>query len=195
MSLDPDDGRPGTGSATIAPPKPPAGGGKAEAGGGGAATAAPPKTGRGRDWAALRQFSVFLENRVGILADLLRTVEGAGVRVVGLSIQDNVDSAVARFLVDDYERATDLLKLSDFCVFESDVVVVQVPDDRMTLTDACRTLLRAELNVHYAYTVGLPGSPRGGVAMYVDDVDLALDVLANSRYTVVTEGDLKGRFD
>ena len=195
MSLDPDDGRPGTGSATIAPPKPPAGGGKAEAGGGGAATAAPPKTGRGRDWAALRQFSVFLENRVGILADLLRTVEKSGVRVVALSIQDNVDSAVARLIVDDYERAVDVFKLGDFPYFESDVVVVEVPDERLTLTDACRTLLRAELNVHYAYTVGLPDTPRGGVAMYVDDVDLALEVLANSPFTVVTEGGLKKRFE
>ena len=196
MSLERDDESEAGGTAVIDPPASGAGvGGGAESEGGGVGTIAPPRTARGRDWAALRQFSVFLENRVGNLADLTRTVENAGLRIVGLSIQDAVDAAVARLIVDDYERAHELFDLSDFCVFESDVVAVELPDVKCPITDACRTLLRAELSVHYAYMIALPHTPRGGVAMYVDDVDLALDVLGNSRMTVVTEGDLKGRFD
>ena len=182
----------GGGTAVIDPPK---GSGDAEAEGGGVGTLAPPITARGRDWAALRQFSVFLENRVGNLADLTRTVEEADLKIVGLTIQDNVDSAVARIIVDDYERAHELFDLEDFCVFESDVVAVELPDTKTPITDACRTLLRAELSVHYSYLIGLPHTPRGGLAMYVDDVDFALDVLGKSRFTVVTEGDLKKRFD
>jgi len=194
MSLERDDEQEsGGGSAgTITPPKD---GGGAESDGGGVGTMAPPRTARGRDWAALRQFSVFLENRVGKLADLCRTVEAAELRIVGLSIQDNADSSVARLIVDDYERAHELFSLSDFCVFESDVVAIELSDVKQPITDACRTLLRAELDVHYTYTIALPDTPRGGLAIYVDDVDLALDVLGNSRMTVVTEGDLKSRFD
>ncbi|NNJ25074.1 acetolactate synthase [Alienimonas chondri] len=192
MSLERDDESPPGGSTKFPPP------GDVEDGsaeGGGVGTVAPPRTARGRDWAALRQFSVFLENRVGKLADLTRTVENAGLRIVGLSIQDNSDSAVARLIVDDYERAHELFDLSEFCTFESDVIAVELPDVRSPVTDACRTLLRAELDVHYAYTIALPDTPRGGLAIYVDDVDLALDVLGNSRLTVVTEGDLKSRFE
>ncbi|QDT17668.1 acetolactate synthase [Alienimonas californiensis] len=194
MSLERDDEAPsGGGSKTTAPPPP--GDGDADSSGGGVGTIAPPRTARGRDWAALRQFSVFLENRVGKLADLTRTLEEAGLRIVGLSIQDAADSAVARLIVDDYERAHELFELSGFCTFESDVVVVELPNVDSPITDACRTLLRAELDVHYAYTIALPDTPRGGLAIYVDDVDLALAVLGNSRLTVVTEGDLKSRFD
>jgi hypothetical protein len=194
MSLERDDEQPASGGSPPTPPPPSDDGGEA-ADGGGVGTIAPPRTARGRDWAALRQFSVFLENRVGNLADLSRTLETAKLRIVGLTIQDNVDSAVARLIVDDYERAHDLFDLSDFCVFESDVVAVELPDGPTPVSDACRTLLRAELDVHYAYTIALPDSPRGGLAIYVDDVDLALDVLANSRLTVVTEGNLKSRFE
>ncbi|MEM9704188.1 MAG: acetolactate synthase, partial [Planctomycetota bacterium] len=145
--------------------------------------------------AALRQFSVFLENRVGNLSDLVRTVEAGKLRIVGLTIQDNADSAVARLIVDEYERARDLFRLSDFHVFETDVIAIELPDVPHPISDACRTLLQAELDVHYSYTLALPETPRGGLAIYVDDVDLALDVLANSRLTVVTEGDLKSRFE
>ena len=184
---------PGGGAAVAEPP--PVGGGDAESEGGGVGTLAPPKTGRGRDWAALRQFSVFLENRVGNLADLTRTLEDAGLKIVGLTIQEKVDCAVARLIVDDYEKAHQLFELEDFCVFESDVVAVELPDSDGPITDACRTLLRAELSVHYAYFIGLPHTPRGGLAMYVDDVDFALDVLGKSRFMVVTEGGLQKRFD
>ena len=194
MSLERDDESQSSGGGTAVLPPPP-GDDDARSEGGGVGTIAPPRTARGRDWAALRQFSVFLENRVGHLADLTRTIENAGLRIVGLSIQESVGSAVARLIVDDYERAHELFDLSDFCVFETDVVAVELPDVQNPVTDACRSLLRAELDVHYAYTIALPNTPRGGLALYVDDVDLALDVLGNSRLTVVTEGDLKSRFD
>ena len=183
----------GGGVATL--DKPDEAGGDAESEGGGVGTLAPPRTARGRDWAALRQFSVFLENRVGNLADLTRTIEDAGLRIVGLTIQEKVDCAVARLVVDEYEKAHELFELDDFCVFESDVVAVELPDTKSPITDACRTLLRAELSVHYAYNLALPHTPRGGLAMFVDDVDFALDVLGNSKFTVVTEGDLRKRFE
>ena len=185
MSLDPLDDS-GGGTAV--------GGGDDTSAGGGTGTLVPPQTGRGRDWAALRQFSVFLENRVGHLADLTRTVEDAGLRIAALSIQEANDFAVARLIVDDYEKASDLFELSDFDAFESDVLGVELPDSDTPLTDACRSLLRAEIGIHYAYSLTLPGSDRGGVVLHVDDVDEALTVLAKGRASVVTEQELKDRF-
>ena len=149
-----------------------------------------PGTMRGRDWACLRQFSVFLENRVGNLTDLMRTVEGENLRVMGLSIQDSVDCAVARLIVDDYERAHQLFDLSDHFVFEADVIGVRLPDTDMPVADACRPLLRAELNIHYAY----PLLHHDALVLYVDDVDKALEILENSTLEIVTEKDLKDDF-
>ena len=50
-------------------------------------------------WPTLRQFCVFLENRVGKLHELLRHIERHDLRVVALSIVDTVDFAVARVMV------------------------------------------------------------------------------------------------
>ena len=179
--LDPPD-------ETKNPPKPPG------TQGGGTATLAPPATARGRDWAALRQFSVFLQNHVGNLADLTRTLEDADLAVAALSIQEACDHAVIRFVVDDYERAHDLLELSDFETFETDVIGVELPDTARPMTDACRSLLRAEIDIHYAYALTLPGTARGGLILYVDDVDGALDALHRGGEEVVTEQNLKDRF-
>ena len=70
-----------------------------------------PSTARGRDWPCLRQFCVFMENRVGRLHDLLRQVERHDLRVIGLSVVDTVDVAVARIMLDNADRARETLTL------------------------------------------------------------------------------------
>ena len=158
--------------------------------GGGGTGLLEPDTMRGRDWACLRQFSVFLENRVGNLTDLMRTIEGENLRVMALSIQDSVDCAVARLVVDDYERAHGLFELSDHFVFEADVIAVRLPETDMPVADACRPLLQAELNIHYAY----PLIHHEALVLYVDDVDRALEILEASPLDIVTEKDLKDEY-
>ncbi len=145
---------------------------------------------RGRDWPALRQFGVFLENRVGTLHDLLRHLESAEVRVMGLSIVDSVDCAIARLVVSNYERGRELLRLGNFTVFEADLVGVELPDDPQPYVRICLAMLQAELNIHYTYPLLYRRGGRGAIAMYVDDVDLALRTLTEKGLRIVTEGDL-----
>lgn len=157
--------------------------------GGGSAAATDAMTGRGRGWACLRQFSVFMENRVGNLADLMRHIESVDLRVVALSIVDSVDCVVARIIVNNYDRGQELFKLSGLTVFETDVIGVELPDEPQPMVEICRPLLRAEVNIHYAYPL-FYGKGRGAVAIYVDDIDQALRALESSELKIVTEQDL-----
>ncbi|MCX7415154.1 MAG: acetolactate synthase, partial [Planctomycetia bacterium] len=50
-------------------------------------------TARGRNWPTLRQFTVFLENRVGQLLEVVRRFDGSPVRIVALSINDSGECA------------------------------------------------------------------------------------------------------
>ena len=56
------------------------------------------QTARGRDYPTIRQFTVFLENRVGQLLDVVRRFEGTGIRIVALSINDSAECAFVRLL-------------------------------------------------------------------------------------------------
>ena len=71
----------------MSPKKPseggPSNGGQQGAGGGQSTEAV---TARARQWPTLRQFAVFLENRVGRLHDLLRRFESHDIRVASLTI-------------------------------------------------------------------------------------------------------------
>lgn len=151
---------------------------------------ADPSTMKGRDWPCLRQFGVFLENRVGVLNDLMRHLESDDLRVMGLSIVDSVDSALIRLIVNDYERGREKFNLSTFTVFETDVIGVELPDDPQPFVCICTALLQAEVNIQYSYPLLFRRGGRGAVIVYVDDIDAGLKALADNRLTIITEQSL-----
>lgn len=149
-----------------------------------------PVTSRGRDWPCLRQFIVFLENRVGALHEVLRSIERDDLNIVALSIVDSADCAVARIIVNNYERAHELLTFANFTMFETDVIGVLLPDSDQPHTAVLGSLMSAELNVHYVYPLMFRRNGRGAVAVYVHEMDEALRVLKERQYELITEDDL-----
>ena len=62
-------------------------------------------TARGRDWPSVRQFNVFLANRMGALLDLVKRFELSDVRLVSLTVVETADCAIIRLVPSDPERA------------------------------------------------------------------------------------------
>lgn len=150
-----------------------------------------PQTSRGRDWPCLRQFCVFMENRVGALHQLLRHLEQHDLRIVALSVNDAVDFAVARLMVDQPDRAREIFSLAGLTVIENDILGVELPDDPQPYVRICIALLSAEINIHYTYPLNFRRGGKGAIAIYVDDIDQATAILETQGMTLVTEGDLR----
>lgn len=148
-------------------------------------------TARGRDWPCLRQFNVFLENRVGSLSDLLRAVERDDLRIVALTILDSVDCAVARVVLSSYERGLELLSFANLQAFETEVIGVLLPASEQPHVAVCAALMKAEVSIHYTYPLSYQRNDRAAIALYVEDVDEALRVLKAEGHEFVTEDDLE----
>lgn len=146
---------------------------------------------RGRDWPALRQFCVILENRVGSLNELLRQLERSDLRVVALSIVDTVDVAIARILLDQVERSRELFELSGFTFFENDVLGVELPDGPQPFVSICTALLQAEVNLNYLYPLLFRREGRSAVAIHVEDLEVATSTLRERGFTLLSESDLQ----
>ena len=147
-------------------------------------------TARDQDWPCLRQFCVFLENRIGRLRDLLRHFEKHDLRIVALCIVDSHDSAFARIILSSYDRGREILNLSGFAFFESDVIGVELPEGYQPFVSLCSSLLQAEVNIHYTYPLIYRGNGQGAIAISVDDLDMALKVLAERGHRMITDDDL-----
>jgi hypothetical protein len=147
-------------------------------------------TARARDWPSVRQFNVFLENRLGALLDLVRRFESSDIRIVSLTVVDSADCAIIRMVLSDPERAREIFEQARLSFTESDLLVVKVPDHRQPVAQICKALLSAEISIHYAYPLLLGPAGACALAMHVEDHEVAANTLSRMGFTVFTENDL-----
>ena len=146
---------------------------------------------RGRNYPAIRQFTVFLENRVGQLLEVVRRFEGTKVRIVALSIADSSECAFVRFLLSHPEEGREILERAGLAIIESDLIGVEVPDESQPLLQICTALLQAEVNIVQAYPLLVRPRGRAAVALMVDNIEMAQETLAAKGFTMITEADLQ----
>lgn len=147
-------------------------------------------TARGRNWPTLRQFTVFLENKVGQLLEVVRRFEGSRVKIVALSISDSGECAFVRFLVSHPEQGREILERAGLALIESDLLGVELPDDDQPLLRVCTALLQAEVNIIQAYPILVRPHGRPAVALMVDNTEMGLETLASKGFSMISEADL-----
>ena len=149
-------------------------------------------TARGRDWPSVRQFNVFLANRMGALLELVKRFETTDVKLVALTVVETADCAIIRIVPSDPERAFEILQQGKLPFTESDLVVVKLPDNDQPLLTICKALLAAEINIHYAYPLLIGVGPMGStaLALHVEDFESAANTLNAEGFTIFTEDDL-----
>ena len=156
-------------------------------------TILPPQTmaAAGFEPTRVRQFIVFLENRVGRLQQLVRAFEEESARIVAISIQESAEAALVRMICSDPDLGREVLKQHKFAFGESDLLAVELPENnRQPLISICAALLTAEINIHYAYPLLL--TPHGPtLALYVDEPTLAAQILIRKGFKLIGESDLR----
>jgi hypothetical protein len=151
-------------------------------------------TARGRDWPSVRQYNVFLANRLGALLDLVRAFEITDVRIVALTVLESSDCAIIRIVPSNAERAYEILERAQMPFTESDLLVVKLPDNDQPLLTICKALLSAEINIRYMYPLMIGVGPMGhtAIAFNVEDHESAVNTLTLQGFTVFSENDLEG---
>lgn len=76
----------------------------------------------------VEQLSIFLENKAGRLAQVTKTLAEAGINIRALSLADTSDFGILRLIVNDTEKAINIMKEAGFTVGRTAVVAVEVDD-------------------------------------------------------------------
>jgi len=145
---------------------------------------------RGRNYPSIRQFTVFMENRVGQLMEVIRRFEGSRVRIVALSITDSAECSFVRFLLSHPEQGREILERAGLALIESDLIGVELPEGHQPLLQVCTALLQAEVNIIQAYPLILRPRGHAAVALMVDNIEMGLETLDRKGFTMITEADL-----
>jgi hypothetical protein len=146
-----------------------------------------PKLSIGSD--PVKQFSVFAENRVGRLHDLSSLFKEYNVHIMAITVLDTTDSAIMRVIVDDPDKARELMVNNDFPYTETEVLAVDIGDESK-LKDVLRAIFEAEINVHYVYS--FIKRPEGGaaLALSIEDGDVAAQALNRCGFKVLSQRDI-----
>lgn len=137
----------------------------------------------------VKQFSVFAENRLGRLFDLTTLLKANNVHVIGMTVLDTTDSAIVRFIVDDPDKARELMVNNDFPYVECDVLAVEISDESQ-LNGILAALFEAEINIHYIYSFIKRPEGRSALAINVEDDDVAAQALSKRGYRILTQRDI-----
>src|SRR5947207_752141 len=148
-------------------------------------------TARGRDWPSVRQYNVFVENRVGNLLGVVRRFEQTDIRIVSLTVVDSADCAIIRMVLSEPERAREIFELAGLPITESDLLVVELPEGDQPLVQICKALLGAEISIHYAYPLLVGPHGHSALALHVEDHETAVATLSRMGFTLFTEKDLQ----
>ena len=150
----------------------------------------PTPTAQGYSPPTVRQFSVFLENKVGKLLDLVRLFDEApDVHLCAFSVLESSDYAVVRIIPNNADAARGVLRRHGLSFSETDLLIVEL-NEGLTLTSLCIYLLAAELNIRFAYPLMLRPDGTPTIALSVDDQTLAGQILRKKSFRLLGEGDL-----
>ncbi|MCG3181259.1 MAG: hypothetical protein BIFFINMI_03638 [Phycisphaerae bacterium] len=135
------------------------------------------------------QFSVFLDNRVGKLRELLNLFLGTNVQLAALTVVDSADCAIVRCILAPSDEARGMLRSAGMAFSETEMVVAELgsPD---ALRDLCEVLVSAEVNIHYAYPMLVRQTGQSAVALHVDEPEMAATVLRRKGFSLLGEAEI-----
>ena len=147
-------------------------------------------TARGRDWPSVRQFNIFLANRLGAMLNVVKRFETTDNRILAMTVVDSADCAIVRIVVHDPERAYEIFEQANIPFTESDLLVIMLPEGPQPLLQICKALLGAEISIHYGYPLMVGHQGRPALALHVEDIETAAAHLQQRGFTLLSENDL-----
>ena len=105
----------------------------------------------------MKQISVIVENKVGILSDISYIMGTAHINIDSLYVGQVGDKSIVIMSVKDEKKTMDLLKANSYEVFSSDVLLVKLKDEPGSLSEITKLLADNKVNIESAHVVAKGG--------------------------------------
>lgn len=123
----------------------------------------------------VKQLSVFLENKPGVLARLCDEFAAEKINLQGITVSDTVDHAVIRLIPSDPAKALAVLEGAGQLVVETEVLALSLANRPGELAAVAAKLAKAKVNIEYAY--GTVQNSTALMILRVNDIKKAQKVL------------------
>jgi len=127
-----------------------------------------------------------MENKAGRLADICEVIANAGANIRGFVISDTAQFGIVRFVLSGTDAAAAALRSADFTVTESEVLVLDLSEDRPGgLAAVLKEVSDAGVNVEYAYSL-----VEHFLSLSVTDIDSAAKLVQDIPIPLLAQADI-----
>ena len=139
----------------------------------------------------IRQLSVFVENKSGRLAEVSEVLADAGINILALSIADSVDYGVLRMIVDQPDKAMEVLKEANCAVNLTQVIAFGMAEETGAFAKIARVMADADISMEYVYAFNDYRDTKEALCiMRVEDNEKASAALQAAGITLVSEDEI-----
>ena len=142
-----------------------------------------------RKFTPIKQLSIYSENKVGRLNEVIGILAANKIHIMALSSVDSTDSSMIRLVVDYTDQAMALLEENNFAFNEVDVIAVEI-DTEASLKRVTSALVEAEINIHYIYPFLMRPHNKSGLILRLEDSDIAIEALRKYQINVLSQEDI-----
>ncbi|MBQ6838340.1 MAG: ACT domain-containing protein [Clostridia bacterium] len=139
---------------------------------------------------AIKQLTIFVENKQGALVSITDTLADNNVNIRALSIAETEDFGILRLIVNNEEAAEKTLKDAGYLIKITDVVGVKIGDAPGKLSQALSVLDKADINTEYLYAFMARTEKHAYVVLRVEDIATAEKALEDAGFHLITEADI-----
>lgn len=125
----------------------------------------------------IQQVSVFLENKVGRLENVLEILYQNGINLRSISVAETADYGIFRLILDQPQKAIEKLKESGLMVKETKVLAVEIEDVTGAMLKVIKELAVNNISVEYTYSCLPIHENKVIIIIRVNDNEKAIEVL------------------
>lgn len=127
----------------------------------------------------IQQLSIFLDNKVGSLNDILQLFKKLNIQIIASSIADTVDFGIYRIITPDPETAANVLREQGISVNVNDVFALSLDNKAGKAADAVAYFSNAGVNISYMYSFLI--KERGILIFRTDKPELAKQIIEKNQ--------------
>ena len=139
---------------------------------------------------AIKQLSIFVENKKGALADVLKCISDSGVNLKAMTIADTKDFGILRIIVDDIDKASNALKAEEIVFSVNDVVAAEAADVPGGLAGVLNILMDANIDIEYTYAFVLKTGDHACAILRLSDPVYGEKVLQEAGVPLVSQDEI-----
>lgn len=136
----------------------------------------------------IKQISVFLENTKGRLTQVTKILNENGVNISAFSVADSSEFGILRMIVNDAQKAYNVLKGANFTTILTDVVALEMSMEYGSLHQILNILNKADIQIEYMYA--FPFKNKATAVIRTSDLEKTVLVLEQQSQRLLCENDI-----